>query len=309
MYTFLINPVSHSGKGIQYWNILEKFLKENGVEYEAHFSRHEGDMMELSARLTKDLTDEIHLVILGGDGTVNESLQGIQDFEHTKFSYIPTGSSNDLTRDMKISKDPLEAMRSIMGDSWEVPMDVGVARYLVGSEEKVRRFCVSCGIGFDAAVCRGVSMSKMKGILNKIGLGKLVYLGIALTQIIAAKMAGAKIIIDNEKEIDLSRFLFITTQCHGYEGGGFWFCPEADYQDGKLDVCIAGDIAKWKVPAIIPAAFLGKHFRFKNVYSARGESVQIQAAQPLCLHTDGEVLGDVESVTLTCLHQVLRFVY
>ena len=50
------------------------------------------------------------MVILGGDGTVNEAVQGIEDFDKAVISYIPTGSSNDLARDMGISKNPEEAM-------------------------------------------------------------------------------------------------------------------------------------------------------------------------------------------------------
>ena len=141
-------------------------------------------------------TDEVHLVVLGGDGTVNEAIQGIRDFEKTLFSYIPTGSGNDLARDTGISRDPEKALLKLLDNGRETRTDVGILHYhnayvqQDGEFEKAERpdrlFLVSCGIGFDAGVCQQAMSSGMKNVLNRIGLGKLTYLGIALKMLISS---------------------------------------------------------------------------------------------------------------------------
>ena len=101
-------------------------LDKRGVAYQVHFSEKPGDM----ARMVSDLTEnEVHLIVLGGDGTVNEALQGVRDFKKTRFSHIPTGSSNDLARDTGISRDPAKALVQLLENGKEIPMDVGVVHY------------------------------------------------------------------------------------------------------------------------------------------------------------------------------------
>ena len=107
MYYFIVNPASKTGVGAKYWNRVEKVLKERNIAYQVRFSKAAGQVEEIVRKLIKETKEKlIHLVILGGDGTVNEAVQGIEDFEKVNLSYIPTGSSNDLARDMGISKNP-----------------------------------------------------------------------------------------------------------------------------------------------------------------------------------------------------------
>ena len=81
MYHFLVNPSSCSGRGGKYWELIRTELDKRGVVYQVHFSEKPGDM----ARMVSDLTEnEVHLIVLGGDGTVNEALQGIRDFKKTR---------------------------------------------------------------------------------------------------------------------------------------------------------------------------------------------------------------------------------
>ena len=168
-------------------------------------------MVNLSRRLTGALTpdgEDIHLVVLGGDGTANEVVQGIVNFSKTRFSYIPTGSSNDLARDTGISRDPVEALERILASAGEQPMDVGFLHYNTAYSSdggqplekpaEDRRFLVSSGIGFDAGVCQEAMHSKIKDFLNKAGMGKLTYLGIALKQLIRSGNAAAELTVEGK---------------------------------------------------------------------------------------------------------------
>ncbi len=314
MYYILINPHSQSGRGAKHWQALEALLRRQQIPYQAFFTEGSHHATRIAKQLTAPLAGsnkQLHLVVLGGDGTFNEAVNGICNFENVILSYIPTGSSNDFARDLGLPKDPLQAFMQMHQNKRSLHMDIGLARYTFsdGLAPLERRFVVSTGIGYDAAVCEEVSKAPLKPFLNKLGLGKLVYLGIGLKRLFAADCTGTELIVDNEEPIPVQNMFFAAAMLHRYEGGGFMFCPEADACDGQLDICLVRKIPKFQLPVLLPSAFLGKHTRFSCVNMYRGEKMILRAQRPLYTHTDGEVNGQVISVSVTCQKDRLHLLY
>ena len=241
MHHLIINPASKSGKGVHIFERLEPYLIKQKADYQTYFTTGNGDAtIFIREIIDTSVVIPVKVIVLGGDGTINEVLQGIDDFSKVILGYIPTGSSNDLARDLQLSKDPIVNLNSILDGKKTVTMDIGQITYEDGSS---RKFAVSGGIGFDAAVCEEAMYSAIKDFLNHIGLGKLTYLGIALRQLFTAKKASCDLYIDDNDPIHINRLLFIASMVHKYEGGGFLFCPEASYKDGLLDICAVGNIS------------------------------------------------------------------
>lgn len=315
MYYIIVNPASKSGRGAKIWALLEPVLQEKNISYKVFFSKETGHVIKIVSGLTSGLpssddTDALKLIILGGDGTLNEALQGISDFNKVQLGYIPTGSSNDMARDLTLSRDPAVILERILSCRQTSKMDIGCITYESVSDELSRKhgenillkryFSVSCGIGFDAAVCEEALSSRFKNILNKLGLGKLTYLTIALKQLIAARKVSCDICLDDNETIHISKFLFVTGMIHQYEGGGFKFCPNADYHDGIIDICAIGNIPKLLILIALPTAFKGSHYRFKGINRYSAGKLQIRTSSPLWVHTDGEVSVKADVITLTC---------
>ncbi len=316
MYYFIVNPTSKTGLGEKYWQRVKTILDEKKIEYKVIFSKRTGHVEQIVKKLTSETKkDKIHIVILGGDGTVNEAVQGIEDFSKVVVSYIPTGSSNDLARDLGISRNPEKALEAILREEKERFMDVGIVHYdeafLNGEKVEIpdRRFMVGCGIGFDAAVCEESMRSKFKNVLNKVKLGKLTYLGIALKQLIQSEMIDGRIILDETREIAVKRMYFTVAMVHHYEGGGFKFCPEAKDDDGLLDFCVAADASKLRVLRILPTAFDGKHVRFKEIQMLRGKKATIEAEKPMWVQTDGEVKAQARKISVSDFGKKVHFIY
>lgn len=305
IYHFILNPASRSGKGQELWDtVIEPYLQAAQVRYEAHFSRGAGDITRLTCEISSaDSADPHRIVILGGDGTMDEALQGISDLSCVVLGYIPIGSGNDFTRDMPIPRDPLKALKRILEAKDTTAVDIGVTTYEDGASH---RFIVSSGIGFDAAVCEETNRSEMKGFLNRIGLGKMTYLGIALKQLFASKAISCEIRLDNGEPISIRKILFVAFMNHMYEGGGFKFAPQADYRDGLLDLCVVGDLSKALILIALPTAFIGKHYMFHGITAYRAQKVEIQTSAPLWVHTDGEVSRRSDRLTITCQKQTLQ---
>lgn len=306
MYHVIINPASRSGRGLRIWKEqIEAQLQKENVSYCPHFSERAGDTISIVAELFRQEQGEISLIILGGDGTVNEALQGMDDSRRAILGYIPTGSSNDLARDLKLSRKPLEALDVILHTGKIRSMDLGVLSYPDGEK---RLFAVSCGIGFDAAVCQEAMHSKIKDTMNKLGLGKLTYLGVALRQLFASKAVSGKLTLENGSPVDIGNMLFTACMLHRFEGGGFLFAPNAVDNDGILNLCAVGDLPKLLILFALPTAFYGKHYMFRGITPYQSSNVTIETSLPLWVHTDGEVTRKSNRICIACEKEAIRIV-
>ncbi len=283
MLTFIVNPNSRSGLGYRLWNTTESILKEKNVPYQAFFTKYQNHAAKIVKELTSDLKHHT-IIALGGDGTVNEIVNGITDLTKVTLGYIPTGSSNDFARSLHLPTDTAAALENILRPSRYLSIDIGILTY----DNKKRRFAVSSGIGFDAGVCHEAMVSPVKQILNKLYLGKLTYVGIALRQILTLTPGKLTVTLDDSRKFTFDKAYFATAMNLPYEGGGFKFCPGADYQDGLLNIIVISNLSKLKILALLPTAYKGWHTRFRGVYTYTCKKIQITSSAALPLHTDGE---------------------
>ena len=303
MYTFIVNPNARSGRGAKVWSSLEEVLKERMVEYQVLFTKYQNHATKLVEKLTST-GEECTIIALGGDGTINEVVNGIADISKVTLGYIPIGSSNDFARSMKLSTDALEALEHILNPTAHKYINIGVLEH----GDKRRRFAVSSGFGFDAGVCHQLLVSKFKEALNKIHLGKLCYVAVALQHLAAQKTKSMTLILDDEEVVHFDNVYFAAAMNQKYEGGGFKFCPKADPSDDKLDIMVASGISKPKVLCLLPTAYKGLHVHAKGISTYQCKKAIFESEVALPLHTDGEpVLGE-KSVQLSLEPEKLRFI-
>lgn len=307
MYHFIVNPVSRSGKGLKLWQKkIEPKLKNKNIKYSVEFSKQRGDVTNIVSKIssTAKTEDECTIVILGGDGTVNDAIQGINDFTNVTFAYIPTGSSNDFARDLKLSHNANKNLNRILNTKKITLMDIGQ----IETERGTRKFIVSSGLGFDGAVCQKSVHSILKKKLNKIGLGKLTYLGIALNQIINAPKVNAEIIFSDGTKQQLKNLLFCAAMIHKYEGGGFKFCPKANAFDDELDFIYVHNKTILGILIALPSAFFGLHYLFKGVKITKSKIAEIKTTIPLWIHTDGEVEYKAQNIKFSQINEKLKLI-
>lgn len=306
MYHIIVNPASKSGFGLKKWKELKKLLLSDLDTYNVQFTSGQMDTYKCIRKLTSgNFVRPLNLIVLGGDGTINEVLNGIQDFDETILTYLPTGSSNDLARHMQKSSDPGELIKSLSKFKSPSSMDIGTVRYKGGK----RRFIVSSGIGFDAAVCEQAETSTLKKVLNIFKLGKLTYGAIAIKLLLHTPKTSCALYLDDAQEpIHFDNMLFCAVMNHKYEGGGFMFAPDADNSDGYLDICLADSIKLWRALFLLPLALKGKHIGHKGIYHYRAQKITIETSAPLPVHTDGEICGHFDRLTINCEPNQLRYI-
>lgn len=304
MYHFIINSNSRSGKGIRIWSMVKEELDKKHIDYMCYFTCYKNHAITITKEICEGTEGIKNIVVLGGDGTVNEVINGVETFDDVILGYIPTGSSNDLARSLGLSKNPIECLEHILYPTHFDFLDIGSIK-LNNIDE--RKFVVSTGIGFDAGVCEETFRSKLKKVLNKIGLGKLTYIIIAVKQILTSPLVNAEVQAD-EKNISFKNALLITSMIHKYEGGGVKICPTANPRDGLLTVCVVHGIGRLKALFLMPTLTLGKHTSFKGVDSFHCKQLLVNLEQPSHVHVDGEYPGLYQDIKVTCHKRQLRII-
>lgn len=305
MFYFIVNPHSRSGLGMDIWKKAEEILTAENTEYEVYFTKHTGHARDLAKQIAV-LSLPCTLIVLGGDGTLNEVINGLaqNDFSHIILGYIPTGSGNDFARGLGISSNVTACMHSILSPSKFALVDVGLSQ----TSEGKRYFLVSSGIGYDADICRNVMKTPMKKVLNRLKLGKLTYVFVALNLLLGYQCCPVSVRIDKKKVYRLPRFYFLAGMNMKQEGGGVKFCPQAQFQDGLLDVCLVGDLPKAKILTLFPTAFVGKHTGFRGIHMYRCRRIDIISRDPLPVHCDGESAGCHRHLTISNTQKQIKVI-
>ncbi len=293
MYYFIVNPLARSAKGIKIWQTVEKELNKNNVQYEMYYTSRKGHATELARKISSEQAP-CTIVAVGGDGTANEVICGLTNLDKVTFGYIPSGSGNDLARGLGLRTETSVALKAILNPEVIQKISIGVNQI----KERKHRFIVSSGVGFDADVCNEAIESPIKKILNRFGLGKLTYLGIALKQLILLKPVSMTMILDDRRHMEFDRIYFAACMNLRYEGGGFMFCPEAIATDEYLDICIVEKMSKLRILTLLPTCFHGKHINYKGVHIYRCKTASFITKSPLQVHTDGEGAGVATKINM-----------
>ena len=224
MYYFIINPASQSGRGYKIWEKIEQRLVRDGVEYQAYLTEYAGQATEYARKLTSHCKEARVIVVVGGDGTMNEVVDGIVSCDMVTLGYIPVGTGSDLARGLRLSRRPMRGLRRIFKARRIRQIDYGVIAY--GDDVlRHRRFIVSAGIGLDAEVCQHMQRSAIKNICNRIHLRRLSYRILGFIQYLKAKPIRGYILLDGTRRVEFNYIYFISAQIQPCEGGGFWFAP------------------------------------------------------------------------------------
>ena len=303
MYSFIVNPNAKSGLGQIVWDDLETLLKKSSVVYEVYFTKYQKHATDIVKKLTSDGSEHI-IVALGGDGTVNEVVNGIVNFKKTILGYIPIGSSNDFARGLKLPKNPLKALKLVLDKPHLHAMDIGELKF----KNKVRRFAVSAGLGFDADIVHESVVSHLKVFLNKLKLGKLTYVGVAVHRLFLTTPCDVTLTLDDNEPITYKKTYFVALMNNKFEGGGAKFSPNAQNDDGKIDAVIIHNMPKLKVLMLFPTAFVGLHTLFKGVCVHSARKIKLLATNALPVHTDGEPIFLQKELEVGCVPEKLRVI-
>ena len=299
MYYFIVNTHARRGNAALIWDEAKAVLEKIKVPYKAYESAYEGHTAEIARELTENITEPIYIVILGGDGTVNEVVNGIVNLDMVKIGVIPTGSGNDFARGLGITGSVEDTIQDILSHKDGTKLDIGRVRW--NDNQESRLFTISSGVGFDALVCKKSMTSRLKKFLNAIHLGNLTYVALAIQSLLTMKTFDLKLTLGEKTEKEYKKVIFSAAMNLRAEGGGVQMAPKSKPSDGLISFCLAAGISKWIILPCFLLLVLAKHEKLKYFHIFNDVSCYIHADTPVVLHADGEYLGDVTDIWYECL--------
>jgi YegS/Rv2252/BmrU family lipid kinase len=228
-------------------------------------------------------------VVMSGDGLIGGIGGALANAGHP-MGIIPGGRGNDLARVLGIPTDPAGAARVLAeGNAREI--DVGVAND--------RHFLCVASCGFDSDANRIANEARFVK-------GNLVYAYAALRALIAWKPARFTVTLDDGAPIEFEGYSVAAGNSRAF-GGGMFVAPNAELDDGELDVITVSDVSKMRYVRGLPKAFKGTHLANEEVTELRGAKVEIRADRDFAVYADGEHITDLPA-TLGVLPGALRMI-
>ena len=279
MIEIIVN--SRSKKSLNELNKIERVLQGKKLPYRV--------LKTSKTTNAKDLMNEIHgaeLIVIGGDGTINEV---INNYHGKEIIYLAYGSGNDLARSIEFKKD-IEISRLLESKRF-IEYDVGVVND--------RKFCSGFDIGFNADIIKRANGSKLKKYL-----GKYIYLLQGVIGILMLKKYKAKILWDSG-ETTTDKLYLLNAMIQPYEGGGIKFAPNATGQDGKLHIMIMENMSLATFVYNYLCLLLKKHNKMRRVKQITTDRLAIKTNQKY-FQIDGELINNTGQLNVGCISKFYK---
>ena len=296
-HLFIINPAAGSyNRTDEYSEIIHKICRARKLDYTILVSTAPGETIRISrkaAQLAAQEGEELRIYACGGDGTLNEVVNGAAGFDHVAVTAFSGGSGNDF---VKIFDDPKAFfdLHRLM-DADEATFD------LIRCNEDLSLNI--CSVGLDARIGTDVSNYKRLPLLH----GFRAYAASTVVNVIRG-IAEPYVVEINGEIIDGEQ-TFICV-CNGrFYGGGFNPVPEADPTDGMLDVLLVKKVSRTQVPFLIGKYKNGRYKELADVARyIKTDRVKIVCDNPTPINMDGE-LRTAQIVEMRVAKEKIRFFY
>ncbi len=221
----IVNPVSGRRRGRIVAAKVRTFLENLDIHVRIEETKHRNHAYEIISNIGCSEIEEI--ISIGGDGTINEIANALIDTEnlHCRIAVIPTGVGNFIARHLGATKNYKKAIDiAINGNTREIDV------FEVTSSTSEKRTFLGClGVGFDSLIVQKIDEMRIGKPLTKLD-----YCLLCMKLVFQKNWEKLRISVD---EIDIDKDFFWVEAVNTKEyGGGFVFSPDADCQDGLLDV-------------------------------------------------------------------------
>jgi YegS/Rv2252/BmrU family lipid kinase len=269
----IVNPSAGGGRAARALPAVEARLRALGVGYEVDATRdlaHAQDLAVAAAQRGRVV------VTLSGDGMLGAVAGVLRDVPGAVVGVLPGGRGNDFARVVGIPLDA-EAACDIIAGGVARPVDLGLA----GDTPYIG----IASVGFDSEANRIANSAPAR-------LGQLVYVYGALGALATWKHAGFTVDVDGERTL-FAGWSVAAANSKAY-GGGMFVAPDAELDDGALDVVYCERTSKATfVLKLLPKVFKGEHVNEPSVHVLRGAEVRIDADRPFMVYADGDPVGQL----------------
>ena len=294
-HIFVINPAAGASNST---SLIEKALAKSAAcsNYEIYSTKGPGDATAFVAQRCSQSSEPLRFYACGGDGTLNEVVNGAVGFSNASVGCFPCGSGNDFVKYYGGADGFLDIDNLICGE--EHPIDLILAN---------GKYCINVfDFGFDTAVLENMEYVKSKKMLT----GKAPYIYGVVKALFASMKTKCKVSVDGELICD--DYALLCTVANGkYVGSSFQCAPRSENDDGLLEVCFVKPLSRITFFKLIKYYTRGEHldnplFDDYIIYR-RGKKIEIEGGDNFNYALDGELVYQ-NRVSVEVVEKALKFV-
>ena len=288
----IYNPIAGRGRSKKHWPEVQQALIDAGIEFDVAATSAPLEAVTLAE---KAATKYSTVIAVGGDGTIHEVVNGLlrasSEGETIALGVVPLGNGDDFAKmippqttiggkvfDWHVAIEKIAQGQTKLFDVGRMSGDQ--LRSKQGN--KPQYFMNGMDIGFGAQAA--LNFTKVPSFLT----GMAAYLAAILKTLIDYRIPNVSIQIDDQKAFKQSTTMTAITNGRCF-GSGFWVCPEAQVDDGLLDVMVTQSVGRLKILRLIPKIMKGTHVNEPILKNYRARRVEIKSQQPLVVEADGEI--------------------
>lgn len=264
----IINPISGTGKQVKAEKAIKTWLDTELFDSEIMFTKHKGHFTLLAKEAAEESYDAV--VIVGGDGSINEAAQGLIGTK-TALGIIPIGSGNGFARHLNI---PMSLKLSVERINQFKLKQIDTANV------NKQAFISISGVGFDAHIAEKFSLAKSRGLWN--------YTKISIQEFFRYSEKNYKIRLD-KTDFEKKAFMIVFANANQF-GNNFIIAPQAQIDDGLLDVCFIRKPKLYQIPYILFKIFRKEIHQTKFVEIKRAKQIRIELNDSVIMNIDGEAI-------------------
>lgn len=303
---FIINPAAGQGKGInKLRKEIEQVSHDLGLESSIYITKsiHDG---ERQARYTAEKLEgeKARFIVCGGDGTVNEVVNGCFGFDNISVGVMPIGTGNDWVRNFPEADDFMSAKAQLLGQARDVDL-IKYSGIIDGKHQE--RYCVNMfNIGFDCNTVAAAAELKKKPFIA----GSMAYMLGIISEFIKKDTIGIKLVCDGETILE-DDVLLCSISNGSYCGGGVHTMPQASIDDGLFDLSTIRNVSRREFLKLFPSYKAGTHLQIPGIedvikVSKHKSLTLIPKNGTFLLCADGEITT-AETVDFEIVPRALKF--
>ncbi len=299
----IVNPQAGNGRTEKIWPNIESVLEKSIGSFEVLHTTCRGDATDLSRRILA--VDTVRIVAVGGDGHLNEVLNGFIENDlpvnpEARLSFVMTGTGCDFQRSLGISGKWQNAVAELK-DAKVRKIDVGKVTYTAADKtQKIRYFDNIASFGLSGAVDHCLEHSRLRDYLG----GSPLFLWATIKTVFTHPNQSIRFRIDDGPEEEICSRLCLLANGR-YFGGAMHAAPEAELDDGLLDLLMLKEISVAKFLWHLPKIYKGTHLKIPEIFFQKVRKFTAESSEQVILDIDGESPGYL-AATFEVLPKILN---
>ena len=287
------------------WAAARQKFVAAGIEFDEYMTTRAGEATEVTRATLSN--GSANIIAVGGDGTLSEVVNGYFDErgnvidKDSTLGLLPSGTGSDFRRSLGPNNN--DQFISLLLNSRTRSIDAASAEFYNKHGERTSRMFInvaSFGLGGDVSAL----VNAWRGRLPRLITGRARFAAAAIAALKNYKNADVSLLID-DREITINSNLIVVANGR-FAGGGMMLAPNAELDDGLLDVILTDEVTRLDIVRELQRIQSGAHLKNPKVTEIRAREIVINASRPMPIDLDGEMVGTTPA-RITVLPSAIRF--